>query len=143
MPSLDLPIGLNKPLKIQISHIHYDRMGQGAGPLVRVVVSVGYYETDADGNPVLNAIGFPKFVPVNVLTEFDVLLSDPTAQAIIAAREPEYRIKLAEHIASGSMVPIMAVWDDYQTQLCLDLYSARYLAPPPVVIPDEPAPPVE
>lgn len=128
MPSLDLPVDLTKPMKIQVSHIHYDRMGpDSSGPLVRMVIASGYYATDADGNPILNAIGFPKFIPVSVLTEFHIPLADPGAQTVIGAREIEYRTRLLEHITTNNPIPILAVWDDYQTQLCLDLYASRYL----------------
>ena len=120
MPTLDLPSAAKVADKIMVRHITLDRLGL----LVRYTAVSGYYETDAAGGQVLNALGYPLFVQRDMLGQYEVPLTSPIAAQLIAAREAEAQALM------GSGVPAMALCDDYLAQLCLDHYAATVLAPP-------------
>lgn len=132
MPYLDLPESMTKPLKIQARFITFDRMGpSNSCPLVRVVIVSGYYETDVSGNAVPNAVGFPKFVVLNTLKEFEANLSDPRVQQLMVGYDAAYR----QYIIDNPLVPLFAVFDNFMTDLALQLYDMIYLNPVAVEIP--------
>ena len=117
MPSLDLP-GIQIADKIMVRHVTLDRIGL----LVRYTVVAGYYETDADGQPVPNSLGFPTFRETAMLGEYAAQLAAPQTLALIAAREAEAQAAMA----AGTQA--LALCDDYLAQLCLDHYQATVLA---------------
>lgn len=118
MPSLDLP-GAKIADKIMVRHVTLDRIGLA----VRYTVVAGYYETDAGGAPVSNALGFPSFAQTAMLGEYSAQLATPQALALIGAREAEAQALMS------SGVQALVLCDDYLAQLCLDHYAATVLAP--------------
>lgn len=136
MPSLDLPASLvQQANKIQARFITLDRMPPNGCPLVRVVIVSGYYEVDADGNSILNGLGFPKFTVRDTLHEFEVPLNDPQVQQIMMAREVEFKT----YVFNNPEVPLLVTVDNYLTQLALDLYDIKYLHPV-AIEPENPEP---
>ena len=119
MPTLDLPSAAKVADKIMVRHVTLDRIGL----LVRYTVIAGYYETDANGAQVLNALGYPLFVQRDMIGEYEVPLTSPIAAQLIAAREASAQAMME----AGA--PAMAICDDYLAQLCLDHYAATVLAP--------------
>ena len=117
MPSIEIP-GIRVADKLMARHVTLDRIGLA----VRYTVVAGYYETDADGAPVPNGLGFPTFRETAMLGEYAAQLAAPQTLALIAAREAEAQAAMA----AGTQA--LALCDDYLAQLCLDHYQATVLA---------------
>ena len=134
MPSLDLPDNLQVADKLQLFDIAYRRCPKdGSTPYVKMIICTGYYPKDADGNPVLNQLGFDKFNVRDLLHEFILPMNDPKVVALTHAQSA-YNLAYRQFIIDHPEVPLMAVFDNFQTELGLQLYDKTFLHPEPTVV---------
>lgn len=143
MPSLDLPENLQKADKIQVHSVKYMRIPDDSCPKVHIVICSGYYPLNADGTNVLNALGFDRFIKVEILKEFTLPMNDPLVQAMLNPAG-EMNLQYRQYIIDHPEIPLFAVYDDFQTRLALELYDKYYLNPVqiPAALPVDPVVPV-
>lgn len=130
MPYIDLQTPVVKPVadKANVRYVTIDRFGADADhPEARFVLMSGYYVTDTSGNPVLNALGYPKFQPEGWTKEASVRLDDPVLQAIFAEADAGVKAYVATH----PEVPFIAVVDDFLANIAIAYYQATNPAPAP------------
>lgn len=86
---------------------------------IRFVLGSGYYEKDAEGNPVINSLGFPTFILSGSWSwEKEYSLLDTMIQQIMMAADTTAR----QYIADNPTVPMYAVFDDVLAEMGTNLY---------------------